>query len=167
MHLTKTTPLDPAVKAGLKIAFLISLCGGISAAYAAEAELTLEAGLWEVVTRPEFPNTPFPAGPKTDQFCLTASDIAAWLVPLRTAPGCKVSGGVQKDKQIELKIACPEIPQASGKLQPAGKTLTGRAELVAVPGQDGVGRVVFYYNHSGHRVSDCPPQDEKAGNAAN
>ncbi|MFA7240916.1 MAG: DUF3617 family protein [Sulfuricellaceae bacterium] len=162
MHLKKTMSFYPAVKASLKIAILISLGCGVSASWAAEAEPGLEAGQWEVLTRPEFPNTPFPPRPKTDQFCLTASDIAAGLIPLRTAPGCKVVGGVYKGRQLEFNITCSELPQGTGKLQPAGKTFTGRAELVVVPGQDGVGRVVFYYNYSGNRLSDCPQQDNGA-----
>ncbi|MBS4096567.1 MAG: DUF3617 family protein [Sulfuricella sp.] len=149
------------IKAGLAV-IVLTLLGGVAAPVGAgEPEQVLEPGLWEVVTRPTFPGVPAHPLPKTDRFCLTSSDIAAGLIPVRMAPACKVLGGTYKGNQLELKIECADMPQASGKLELAGKTFTGRVETVAVPGQEGVGRVAFYYNHSGNWFSACPPSDGK------
>lgn len=149
------------IKAGVKVILFTTLVGATFSLWADEPPKSLEPGLWEVVTRPEFPNTPIPPAPKTDRYCLSVSDMAAGLIPVRTAPACKVLGGTYKGQQLELNIECSDIPKASGKLDLADKTFTGRAELLVVPGQDGVGRVAFYYNYTGRWVSACPKTPEK------
>lgn len=114
----------------------------------------IEPGLWEVVSQPRFPNAPIPVSPKNDMVCLTADDIAAGRIPVRLAPHCQIQGGVAKGKEIEFKVDCGGIP-AAAKITANERTFSGQGEMQVVDGKEGEGRVTFYFNYSGRRLSDC------------
>lgn len=120
----------------------------------------LAPGLWEITTRPEFPGIPMIPAPKIDRLCLTAEDISAGRIQLRSAPGCNVQGGKWQDARLQLDIVCSDAPaeaRITGMLDAGEKTLAGEIALVHQPSQEGAAAGRFTYRHNGKWVAaDCP-----------
>lgn len=150
--------LRSAAAATLLLAFA-SLAPAHAEGAADKQALPLAPGLWEITTRPDFPGIPIVPAPKTDRQCLTAEDISAGRVQLRSAPGCNVQGGKWQDNRLQLDIACSDAPaeaRIAGMIDAGEKTLAGEITLVHQPSQEGAAAGRFTYRHNGKWVAaDC------------
>jgi hypothetical protein len=151
---------NPTLRPALIAALLACAC--LAPAQAAEGDTvqSLANGGWEITTRPEFPGVPMIPVPKTDKLCLSAEDIAAGRIPLRSAPGCNVQGGKWQGKRLQLNIVCSDAPadaQITGTLDANEKSLAGEITIVSQPSQEGPAAARFTYRHNGKWLAaDCP-----------
>lgn len=120
---------------------------------------TLLPGYWEVATTPQFQGVPFIPSTKTDRFCLSAEDVEAGKIPLRTSPDCNISGGERKEGRLVLKLECAAEPHpaTSAHLDEAGKSLSGSAEIKLLNAQGEALGPRFIYRYVGKRLgAECP-----------
>ena len=121
----------------------------------------LQPGLWEVVTHPEFPSVPVEPQPRTDTLCLTAEDIAAGKLPLRSTPSCRVTGGTWLDRNLRLALVCEDdVPPdvvVRGSLQAQEQSFNGKIELITPKTDEGTPSGVYSYNHSAKWLGEACP----------
>lgn len=124
------------------------------------APAALVSGYWQVTSRPDLKGAPMISLPKTTGLCITPEQVAVGQVQVPSMPSCKVGGGKWAGNQLVLDVVCAGLPAgalATGELLAAGKSFSGKVDVISQPQYEGPARGHFIYHLTGSWVgAECP-----------